>query len=268
MLIEAGAAMIPYIEVPALRLGGWLVVQPFGLLVLTGCVVGWFVARREARGRGLDPAVLEGAAMWALLAGFPMATFLDLLLYYPDLLLRNPWAVLRIWDYMSSYGGFLGGAAGAIAFLYARRQPVLAYCDCLVVSLACGMFFGRLGCTIVHDHPGAPTSFPLGVRYPDTVRHDLGFYEWLYLIALLAVLFAIPRRTLAPGVTLGLVCLLYAPVRFCLDFLRVADVTYLGLTPAQYASAALLCAGIVLVLRPQARPWRRGASRASDSPGA
>jgi len=51
-----------------------------------------------------------------------------------------------------------------------------------------------------------------------------------------------------------LFCFLYAPVRFALDFFRStdlpnSDVRYSGLTPAQYGSLILLCAGTVLLLR-------------------
>jgi phosphatidylglycerol:prolipoprotein diacylglycerol transferase len=246
--------MIPYIEIPPLRIADWLVIQPFGLLVAIGCIAGWFVAQREAVARGLDGRTMEGAAMWALVIGFPVGTLLDLLLYYPQVLFTNPRALFSMWTYMSSYGGFIGGTAGAIGFLLLKRKKLLPYCDSLIVGLVVGWFFGRLGCTIVHDHPGAPTTFPLGVRYPDTVRHDLGFYEWLFTIGLLIFLYAIPRHRLAPGVTLGLVCVIYAPVRFAFDFLRVSDQQYLGLTPAQYASVALLGVGLALLLRSR-RPF-------------
>lgn len=246
--------MIPYIEIAPLRITDWIAIQPFGLLVGLGCLVGWFVTLRECRLRGLDTKVMEGAAAWALLVGFPAATFLDLLWYYPHLLLSDPLALLRIWAYMSSYGGFIGGTAGAVGYLVYKRQKILPYLDCLIVGLASGWFFGRLGCTIVHDHPGAPTTFPLGVRYPDTVRHDLGFYEWLFSIVILIVLFSIPRHRLAPGMTVGIVCAIYAPVRFCFDFLRVADKLYLGFTPAQYASAVLLCVGVWLIVQARGRP--------------
>ncbi|WP_437593604.1 hypothetical protein [Sorangium sp. So ce1000] len=42
---------------------------------------------------------------------------------------------------------------------------------------------------------------------------------------------------------------LYAPVRFLLDFLRIVDVRYAGLTPGQYGAIALFIAGLVLLIR-------------------
>jgi phosphatidylglycerol:prolipoprotein diacylglycerol transferase len=43
---------------------------------------------------------------------------------------------------------------------------------------------------------------------------------------------------------LAYVALLYAPLRFGLDFLRADDVRYAGLTPAQYVMIGLFAAGI------------------------
>jgi phosphatidylglycerol:prolipoprotein diacylglycerol transferase len=249
--------VIPYIEIPPLKLGEWLTLQPFGLLVTVGVIAGWFVAVREARLRGLDTNVVEGVALWAVAIGFPMASIFDVLFYYPELLQTEPLALFKFWKYMSSYGGFIGGAIGAVGYLKLRRKPVLPYLDCLIVGLAVGWLFGRLGCAVVHDHPGLPTDFILGVQFPDGTRHDLGLYEWMYTILVVAVLFSLPRPRLRPGVVLTLVGVLYAPVRFGLDFLRAADKVYLGLTPAQYASAALGITSLLILfnlLRRGGRP--------------
>ena len=45
--------------------------------------------------------------------------------------------------------------------------------------------FGRLGCTLVHDHVGSRSEFLLAIRFPDGARHDLGLYELLYTVAVL-----------------------------------------------------------------------------------
>jgi phosphatidylglycerol:prolipoprotein diacylglycerol transferase len=57
------------------------------------------------------------------------------------------------------------------------------------------------------------------------------------------------RRAPSSGFFVGLLAVLYAPVRFMLDFLRVADVRYFQFTPGQYGAALLLVVG-VLILRP------------------
>jgi phosphatidylglycerol:prolipoprotein diacylglycerol transferase len=49
---------------------------------------------------------------------------------------------------------------------------------------------------------------------------------------------------------------LYAPVRFLLDFLRYVDVRYFDFTPGQYGAAALLVVGVLILWRvpAQAQP--------------
>jgi hypothetical protein len=41
---EASIVMIPYIEVPRLRIWGAVAIQPFGLLVVIGCLTGLLAA--------------------------------------------------------------------------------------------------------------------------------------------------------------------------------------------------------------------------------
>jgi phosphatidylglycerol:prolipoprotein diacylglycerol transferase len=238
--------VLPYIHIEPIEIGG-LRIEVFGLLVAIGCVAGYLVSRREAKLRGLDPAVIDGCLFWALVPGFFTSRLFELAFYHPDQLFAAPWSVFYFWASMSSFGGFVGGALGVVAYFLHTRQPVIPYCECLVVGFAVGWFFGRLGCTIVHDHPGSLTDFPLGVRFPDGSRHDLGLYEWVFTIAMLLVIFAIPRIRLPSGLLLGGVAVAYALMRFPLDFLRAIDVRYGGLTFAQYACFVLLLVGIWLI---------------------
>ena len=254
--------MLPYIVVEPIRIGG-LVLQPFGVLVAVGCLAGWLVARREARLRGLDPKAIDGCLFWALVPGFFTSRLFELAFYHPADLLERPWILLSFWGSMSSFGGFLGGTIGVIGYFRHTRRPALAYCECLMAGFIVGWFFGRLGCTIIHDHPGRFSNFPLAVKFPLGARHDLGLYEWLFTILIAAVVFSLKRDRLPTGLLLGAVCVAYAPVRFLLDFLRVADARYAGLTAAQYCCVILLLAGTAIVARS-----RRDAAGTARSPQA
>ena len=93
------------------------------------------------------------------------------------------------------------------------------------------------------------THFILGERYVDgVVRHNLGLEEALF-IAVVAALFHVLGRTARPaGFFVGLLAMLYAPVRFGLDARRIDDARYLGLTPAQYGAAGLLLVGLGIMI--------------------
>lgn len=210
--------------------------------------------------RGLDPSAVDGCLFWALVPGFFTSRLFELVFYHPEELIARPWSLLFFWQSMSSFGGFFGGAAGSLGYFRYTRRPLLPYAECLLVGFVVGWFFGRLGCTIVHDHPGIHSDFFLAVRYPDGPRHDLGLYEWLFTIVMAITIFRIDRNRLPTGLLLGGVCLVYAPVRFLLDFLRVADRHYFGLTAGQYACIAMFGLGLWLV-----RTARQHAERAAQS---
>ena len=54
---------------------------------------------------------------------------------------------------------------------------------------------------------------------------------------------------------------IYAPVRFLLDFLRIEDVRYFHFTPGQYSAVAFLLLGVVILWRIAGRsPNRAGGS--------
>jgi phosphatidylglycerol:prolipoprotein diacylglycerol transferase len=188
----------------------------------------------------------------ALVAGF-LGSHLVVLLTEPLPARHGVLGLFEFWNGMSAFGGFFGALIG-LALYYARRGATwLVEADVLVQALVVGWVFGRLGCTLVHDHIGRPSSFFLAVRFPDGPRHDLGLYEFLYTVGvLLPAVLILNRRPRAPGTTVRVIALLYAPARFFADFLRStdlpgADARYLGLTPAQYGCIALAAIGVGLV---------------------
>ena len=236
--------VIPYIETSPIVIWRSITIHPFGLLVVTGCIIGYLVARWHAGTRGLDGRLSTELAICILVPAFILAHVVTLVLYFPDTLPRSAWIPTDMGKGMSSYGGFLGGSLGAVLYLKWRKLPVLEYIDAMMLGLTVGWFFGRLGCTIVHDHPGLRSQFFLAVLYPDGPRHDLGFYEWLLTIILIIIGFSIRGRSLPAGALTGVISIAYAPVRFMLDFLRTGDKAYWGFTPGQYFSVILFSVGI------------------------
>jgi len=236
-----------------------LPIQPFGILVAIGVLLGIRLAEEFAKRNGISPFAAYDFAMYTIIVGFAGALVLNVVFYEPEIIVEmfhDPRSFR--WTGLSSYGGFFGAAAGVFLWKRKYKVPVLAISDSAIFGLVFGWIFGRLGCFVVHDHPGRVTDFPLAVAdyhagpLPYMPRHDLGFYEVLWSVAvsgLFLYLWRKPKRP--PGFYLTLTILLYAPFRFMLDFLRAesaegGDVRFGGLTPGHYASLVFLGLGIFL----------------------
>ncbi|APS00294.1 prolipoprotein diacylglyceryl transferase [Pajaroellobacter abortibovis] len=290
--------LFPFIYVHDLKIG-WFTIHPFGLLVAIGVMVGSWLATERARRLGYDLEKLNSFITWILVFGFTGSHILDEIFYHPDQIRDRPWSLLFLWEGISSFGGFIGAIAGSFlwkffewkekypnSFLpvgWIQRRPtplsLLPFLDVILSVFPVAWIFGRMGCTVAHDHPGIPAStdsffavaYPLrypSMRIPDSIPHaSFGPIEWMYgqyprydlgmlelmLTIVLAVLFALTwKRKVPMGSYVIVSALVYAPVRFLMDFLRIAegedaDPRYLSLTFAQWSCVALFLYGMIAI---------------------
>ena len=254
------------LTIPWFKLGGWTIpgttigLHWFGVLVATGIVLGLRLAQWYGKRNGIRPEAVQDCALYSVLFGFVIGHVFALVFYFPEKLLEAPWRIFFFWEDLSSYGGVFGSVVGGWIWSRRRGVPVLPVYDCIGFGFPLGWVFGRTGCFVVHDHPGKETDFFLGVRdyeYPDlplATRHDLGLYEVLWALGIVALFLWLSRRPRPVGLYSALVALLYAPLRFGLDFLRVTDETYGGLTPGHYSSLAALIIGVALLVYARRHP--------------
>ncbi len=284
LLMSAGTAAattgLPYFHLGSLDVG--LPLQSFGIIVAAGVLIGATPLRRYAEWHGVSDDHIRGLLTWIMVSGFLGAHEFDVVAYQWDrigdatvvqpagwwFLPVGMWPsnwplVLRIWDGISSYGGFIGGALGFALFVWWKRLPPRLFADIGVIGLLPAFTIGRIGCTVVSDHIGAavdgdrwyaflamdyPRKLNLGHladTYPGTSEvikaWNLGLVEFLYLvpvnIVVLWLAFRPSKRTPAGFVSV-LTAMLYAPVRFFLDYLRPEDTDprYFGMTFAQWSS--------------------------------
>ena len=234
--------MIPYIEIPSLEITEQIQLHPFGFLVGSAIIVGTSLFTRRTRDLGLDERVAADLALWAVVPGFIVAHLYSIIFYFPERVVEDPLVLLKFWDGISSFGGFIGGTLGVIYYLKRHRIPVLPYAEALTWAFTIAWILGRMGCTIAHDHPGLPTTFFLAPNFPTTAdfpagpRHDLGFYEFLWALVMGGFFYLQRHKTRFAGWHIAVVLICYTPVRFLFDYLRTADEKYLGLTPGQYGA--------------------------------
>ena len=275
--------MVPYFSQPEIHLFGRITLHAYWALVVLAVIVGWVMTIARCRKIGLDPEVCNHLLVYVVLAGFVVAHLYSVLAYFPGEILEDPAILLKFWKHLSSFGGIVGGVFGLWLFFRVNGKRVgadgrLRYLDAMAYVFPFAWTIGRLGCTLAHDHPGTVTTFPLGVslatrasqtyiRYfykvagrleelPDMETlsgmgfHDLGWYEFLFTgLIIVPVFLILDRKPRQPGFFLITFLLLYVPGRFLLDFLRLGDARYAGMTPAQYAGGAIFLAALYFASR-------------------
>jgi len=285
---------MPFFHLGSLDLG--IPIQSFGVIVAAGVLIGAWLLRRYAEWHGVEDDHIRGLLGWVTVCGFLGAHEFDMIFYnwakigdatvvppaawWPlgEALYPSNWPLpLKIWEGISSYGGFIGGAIGFAIYVWWKRLPVRLFADITIVGLLPAFSIGRIGCTVVSDHIGAAVDsgkwyaflamdYPrsmnlsgLSERYPDIKTEyirawNLGLVEFLYLIPVNAVILYLAFRTKKrpnAGFLTALTGLLYAPIRFFLDFLRPedSDPRHLGLTFAQWASLLALGTAAYVIMR-------------------
>ena len=274
--------MLPYIDVSPLAIGP-VPIQPFGAMIALAVVVGYVAMTRRARALGIDEGEFRALWLTAIAFGFLFAHALDVVFYHPEEIARRPASLLFVWEGLSSMGGFVGAVIGGLLWKYvtwrpfgklalptrrARPASLLPMADVVVATFPVAWIFGRMGCALVHDHVSGPVpdGTPLAVAFPGGARYDLGLLELFFTIVLAAAVAATWTRRLPVGTYLAVVSLAYAPVRFCMDFMRdtelegadlrwrltsgatgAGNVAAGALTFAQWASVALFVFGLAMI---------------------
>jgi phosphatidylglycerol:prolipoprotein diacylglycerol transferase len=219
-----------------------------------------------------DPKVQPGlmtAIIIGVLVGGRLGYFL---LYSPATFVREPLALLRIWDGgMASHGGFVGVCLALIWFVRKHQLPWQPTADVLVTLAPPGLFFGRVANFINGELWGKVSHVPWAVIFPASAptgtplaqippRHPSQLYEalleGLFLTVYTQVRFwrsSVIREK--PGHLAGEFLILYAMVRAVGEIFREPDASLLfGLSRGTFYSLFLVIGGLVLLVLSRRKP--------------
>src|SRR5258707_23984 len=211
---------------------GHLSLHTYAVLLAIAFTTGLWVAGRQPKAAGLEPARVTDMAVYVLIAGLVGAKVLLVVVewgYYA----HNPRELLSI---LQSGGVFYGGLIGAfpVGWWYGGKHalPPWRTADVLAPAVAIGQAIGRLGCFAAGCCYGRPAEVPWAVTFRDsyasrtvgtpldTPLHPTEIYEAIACLAIFFLLARIARRKRFDGqVTLAYV-LLYAIARFVIEIYR------------------------------------------------
>lgn len=251
-------ASIPYTTYPTIEVGP-LNLHTFGLIVAVGMLIGIWAAARYLERRGIPRDEVYRLGFKLVLWGIVGARLAWVLTHLDEL--SSPLDAFAIWQGGLTFtGGFILAVVAAIPTFRRWTSIERWYAvDGVALGLALGVGIGRIGCYLVGEHLGGPTSFFLASEYRGgllregndeiligQVIHNTSMYEFLHLMLLALILWALlsEKQRLVPGTAMGVFCVWYGLARFGTDFLRAYDETVFGLTAAQYLCVVLFGVGV------------------------
>ena len=235
---------------PVLFRIGSFEVTSFGVMVAIGALVGLWLFRRELLRSGLPEAATD-SAIAGLIGGLAGAK----LLYVAEHMAEEPVLdLLTDRGGMSWFGGLAGGIGVGLLMMVLKRWPVVPVLSAATPALAVGHLLGRIGCFLVGDDYGRPTSLPWGVAFPeglpptDVPVHPTQLYEAVFLGLLTWLLIRWRRKGVADLAVVGRYLVLAGGFRFALEFLRINLRVAGPLTVAHLFALAIVLAGLVMMM--------------------
>lgn len=253
---------------PQLHLGPFTL-RWYGLLIAFAVVVGLNLARRLARQRGIDPALVSDLLPFLVVGAILGARVYYVLLEWRQY--RGQWGeMVAIWHGgIAIHGALIGGSLATILFCRWRRQAFWPLLDVLLPAVALGQAIGRWGNFFNSEAFGLPTTLPWKLTIPPANRpaefmdqatfHPTFLYESLWNLGVCALLLILFRQAsrgrldLRPGSLSCVYLIAYSCGRFWIEGLRLDPLCLFsqppfcagGLRMAQLVSLVLIAIGVL-----------------------
>ena len=259
---------------------GWRTPNLYGLLFVSGIIMGYFVIRKMFKAEQVEDKVLDTLVTYMVLATIIGARLGHVLFYGPywdkiangQIVERgyfsHPGDIVKIWE-----GGLAShGAAIAILialFIFTKKVSKRSYIwilDRIAAPIAIAATFIRLGNLVNHEMVGYVTDVPWAFEfmyfyneaignYDPTPRHPAQLYEAIcYFISfgVLLYLYWKLKKWQQPGFVFGSFLILIFGSRIICEFFKLGQTARdytLPLNTGQLLSIPLVIAGIYLVMK-------------------
>ena len=224
-----------------------------------GALVGMWLFRRELRWSELPLAAVD-AGIYGVVGGLLGAKLLWTIEHFGEGPLSE---LLFSRGGLSWYGGLIGGVGAGLSYIAFKGWPIAQILAAATPALAFGHLIGRIGCFLVGDDYGQPSTLPWAVAFPEGLPpttvpvHPTQLYEAIGLALLGWWLLRSRRSTVPATVVLGRYLIGAGGLRFIIEFIRVNERVAFGLSVAHLVSLAAI--GLVVSMLLMTQPVRRAA---------
>jgi len=250
---------------------GPLTIHWYGIMIALAFLVGMWTAGRRGLRQNINPNHIQDAAIWLLVGGIVGARVLHVVTYWEDFRGRGLLELVKIQNGgLVFYGGAIGAALAGGLYVWRNKLPFFKLADALAPSIALGSVFGRIGCLMTGCCFGRVCPLPWAIQFPkgslaweEQHQHQLigpdastlpvhptQLYDALANLLLYVGLAWLYRRKKFNGQVFVAWLIGYAILRSTVELFRGDyGIHRVGaLTPAQLVSAAILAAGIGLLV--------------------
>ncbi|HEX8695158.1 MAG TPA: prolipoprotein diacylglyceryl transferase [Longimicrobium sp.] len=271
------------------KVGGFTVTS-FGVMMALAFITGAWISAAELKRKGENPEHAWDLAGWAAIFGILGSKLYYLVLHWPETL-ANPRAAILSRSGLVWYGGFILAALVVAWRVHRLKLPVWKFADAIAPGLALGYAVGRIGCFLVGDDYGRPTTLPWGVAFPrgappstaDNLRdfgvdipatvpgdqvfavHPTQLYETGLSLVIFFILWRLRPRWATPGTLFFVWVALAGAERFIVEIFRAKDDRFLGVFSVAQLISLLLIAGGALVAARLARGGRAAAAKTAPA---
>lgn len=233
-------------------------VRWYGLMYILGFLSFLFLGKLRARRSHspVKPEQVDDMMFYGAIGVIAGGRVGEMFFYRLPQLMENPLSLFKVWEGgMSFHGGLIG--VSLAMFLLARKWNIapLKIGDFIAPLVPIGLGAVRFANFIIGELFGRPTDVAWGMVFPkvdNLTRHPSQLYEVLGEGILLFLLVWIYSKKPRPmGAVTGLFLLGYGVARSTVEFFRVPDESYLGLswlTPGQLLSIPMILIGLFLLV--------------------
>ena len=213
---------------PILLQVGSLKLYTYGFFVALGFIIAIWFTKRNARFYGVPDQMVSDLFLTVLISALAGARILYVLINI-DAYRDNFLDIFKIWNGgLVFFGGFIGGALGAIIFLRIKKMDIWKTADVISPGLALGHSVGRFGCLFAGCCYGKSCALPIALTFtnPDSLAplniplHPTQLYMIASNLVLFLILLAIQRRKRFNGMVFLSYIMLYSLFRSIIEFFR------------------------------------------------
>ncbi|HKX84165.1 MAG TPA: prolipoprotein diacylglyceryl transferase [Pyrinomonadaceae bacterium] len=252
-------------------------VTTYGIWLAVGMLVALYAASRLAANDGIPRERVYDLGLWTLIGGLVGS---KILMFFVE----DNVQVFSL-DFLRSggvyYGGLIGGFLAVAILVPLYKLPFWKVADAFAPAVALGQAFGRQGCFAAGCCWGKPTDLFWGVHFSekgheytgvpiygpgneDLYLHPTQLIESFAMLAVFGLLIWLHRRKKFDGQVLIAYGIIYAIVRFSIEFIRddprgdlFGLTTATGLSTSQIVSLVVAAASIVfMIIRLRSAPDR------------